>query len=343
MKFAVTGDVHLFRYNQDKIVQESGLPERLDSIKNCLYEMGSYCNRNGIKDIFMAGDLSHGKSVIYSVAQDIMLQYFNDFRMINFHVIDGNHDLSGKGEDVVSALRPLEYVNNVIWTPFNEIRRMGMPEDILFVPYSTNLPKIIKEHKARILISHFGLSEGVLNSGLSIISEVSLKDLINRYELVILGHYHKPQEIINNKIKLYYTGSPIQLDWGERNDVKRFLVVDTDTLEVESVPFTKYKKFVQIEVTSENQIEAFDRAKAAKENGDHVKIVLKENVDTSEIKNDFQIVDKTEKDITNRGIDSSMSFHEKMRNYLKIKEIPEELHEKYLKVGVELVQKGDLS
>jgi len=55
-----------------------------------------------------------------------------------------------------------------------------------------------------ILISHFGLSEGMLNSGMSIISDIGLKDLRGKYELVLLGHYHKPQEIIYILNLAYY-------------------------------------------------------------------------------------------------------------------------------------------
>ena len=162
-------------------------------------------------------------SVIYAIAQEIMLEYFQKYNdLIVFYVIDGNHDLSGKGESVVSALRPLENIWNLHWIRFDQTKHLE-DDDILFVPYSYDLPNVIKKNKAKILISHFGLSEGMLNSGMSIISDISLKDLRNKYDLVLLGHYNKPQEIIESNFSLYYVGSPIQLDWGEKGDEKRFL------------------------------------------------------------------------------------------------------------------------
>ena len=342
MIFAYTGDIHLSRYSQDKI-EETNLPERLHSIKNSLYEIAMYCKENGIPTIVIGGDVLHGKSIIYAIAQEIMIQFFEDFNTrINFIVIDGNHDLSGKGEDVVSALRPLQNITGVKWVKFSETYRI-VPEDILFVPYSTNLPKIVKSNKARILVSHFGLSEGMLNSGMSIISDVSMKDLAGKYELVLLSHYHKPQEIVKDGVRLFYVGSPVQLDWGERNDEKRFLVIDTDTLQVDSIPTTQYKKHIQVEITSKNKDEAIKTIQDAKESGDHIKVIMKEPVDLSELKGEFNVIDKTDRDITDRGITSNMSTSDKLKKYLEIKKIPEEIQDLYIKVGMEIIRKGDES
>jgi len=342
MRFAYTADIHLSRYGSDKIEDESNLPERLHSIKQALYEIAHYCVDNDIRVIIIGGDVLHGKSVIYAIAQEIMLQYFSDFAdLIKFYVIDGNHDLSGKGDDVVSALRPLENVSNVKWIPYSTTYRLE-EQGILFVPYSTKLPEIIMDNKENILISHFGLDEGILNSGLSIVADVSLKDLVGRYKLVLLGHYHKPQEIIRSDISLYYSGSLIQLDWGEKGDEKRFLVVDTDTLDVQSVPITKYKKHIEIEIKAGDVDSALAAAKKARDDGDHVKVIMKEKVDLTEFKGEFNVVDKTDADITDRGITSSMSQADKIQKYLEIKEVPEDQMELYAKEAFDIIQECEI-
>lgn len=343
MRFAYIADIHLSRYGQDQIEDKTNLPERLHSIRSAIYEVAEYCVANGILTIIIGGDLLHGKSIIYAIAQEIMIQFFEDFtHVINFIVIDGNHDLSGKGNEIVSALRPLRTIHGVQWVKFSETYHLA-PEDIFFVPYSNNLPQIVKSNKARILISHFGVSEGMLNSGMSIVSDISMKHLSGRYELVLLGHYHKPQEIVKDGVRLFYVGSPIQLDWGERDDVKRFLVVDTDTLQVDSIPITKYKKHIQIEITSENKDEAIKLAREARESGNHVKVIMKDIVDLSEIKGEFNVIDKTERDITDRGITSNMSMEDKLKRYLEIKKIPESEYELYIQVAMEIIRKGDES
>ena len=100
MRFLITADIHLSRYGHDRIEETSNLPERLHSIKSVLYEMAEYCLNNDIGIAVISGDLLHGKSIIYALAQDLMLDYFSDYKdKLFFYIIDGNHDLSGKGEN----------------------------------------------------------------------------------------------------------------------------------------------------------------------------------------------------------------------------------------------------
>lgn len=334
MKFAVIADIHLSRYSQDKIEDESNLPERLHSIKASLYEVAKYCLDNGIKTIVIAGDILHGKSIIYAIAQEIMLQFIEDHEEISFYIIDGNHDLSGKSDIVVSALRPLGKYKNVTLINYNQTYHEF---NTLFVPYSSNIVDVIKQNKAKILISHFGLSEGTLNSGISIISDIKLSDLEGRYELVLLGHYHKPQEIIRENLSLYYVGSLIQLDWGEKDDDKRFLIVDSNTLDVQSIPISNYRKHIEIKMDSKNKDKVLELAKSAKEAGNYVKIVMTETVDVSDVKDEFNIIDRTEVDITNRGITSSMSQQDRFKRFIEIKEIPDEKRDAYLKAALEII------
>jgi len=336
MKFAFTADIHLSGYGQDKIEDETNLPERLHSLKTVLDNIAKYCVENNIRVLIIGGDILHGKSIIHARAQDVMLDYFTYWSdLIRFYVIDGNHDLSGKGHSVVSALKPLRYIPSVTWIPFDETARIG---DILFVPYGPNMVNVIKNTTATVLVSHFGLSEGMLNSGISIVSDISLKDLKGKYDLVLLGHYHKPQEIIDKDIALYYVGSPIQLDWGEKNDEKRFLVVDTETCEVDSIPTEGYKKHIELDVTNSNKAEIIKLAKEAKEEGHYVKVVKRETVELG-IEDDFMVVDKVDRDITDRGITSSMSQDDKFKRFLEIKEIAEDDYEMYMTKARELVEK----
>ena len=331
MKFLFTADIHLSRYGQDKVHPDSNLPERLNSIKDTLYQMGQYCRDNDINTFIIGGDIMHSKSIIYSIAQELLLQFLSDFEDIVFWILDGNHDLSGKGSDAISSLSALRNIPHVQWIT-------GKPEgdpSQLFVPYTHNVVNDVKNGKSEILLSHFGLSEGVLNSGISIVSQIKLADLIGKYKLVLLGHYHKPQEIIRDDIQLYYVGSPIQLDWGEKGDEKRFLIVDTNTLQVESVPTTGYKKHVQLEINSSNRDQILEQAQKAKEAGDLVKLVKTETVEIDS--DEFSVIDKSEKDITNRGITSSMSEADKLQRFLEIKEIPADKIERYMNVGLGII------
>jgi len=338
MKFLFTADLHLSRYSQDKVEDQTRLPERLSGIKNAIHHMGKYCVENDIDNFVIGGDLLHGKSIIYAIAQAIMLDFFAAYPQLNFYVIDGNHDLSDKGKDAISALKSIDSEPNV-----TRIHPDGEQiENVLFVPYSYRMVDIIKSSSSDYLVSHFGLNEGLLSSGISIVSDISMRDLAGKYRGVLLGHYHKPQEISSNSevLEVYYVGSPIQLDWGERHEDKRFLVVDTDNNTIESIPTEGYKKYFEFELTKENREEVLEEARKIQEEGNHVSIKRMEDVDISELSEEFKVIDRVERDITNRGLTSSMTERDKLKRYLEVKEVPEELHDVYLNVALEIIEES---
>jgi len=331
MKFAFTADIHLSGYSNDKIVNQ--LPERLNSLKNVLYQIADYCIENDIYTIVIGGDILHGKSIIHALAQSIMLEYFRDYTdKLEFIIIDGNHDMSGKGKDAISALKSLDNEPNVI-----RYEEPTMVDDVYFVPWSFDMVESIKNNSAKFLISHFGLNEGILNSGTSITADIGIPQLREKYKYVLLGHYHQPQRLRDNEIDIYYVGSPIQIDWGEKNEEKRFLVVDTETEEITSIPTQGYTKYIEYSITNENKTEVIEEAKKLQNEGHFVKLVKTEKLDTSKLESDFVVVDKTDRDITNRGIDSSMTMDEKMKKFLEIKEIPEDKIDEYMKYGKECI------
>jgi len=329
MKFLFTADLHLFGYSQDTI--KDGLPERLFHIKNVLNEMAQYCITNNISKFVIGGDLFHGKSIIHALAQKVALQFFRQYKDITFYVLDGNHDLSSRGVEYVSALMSLDSEASVV-----HITEKTVIEDVLFVPYGSSMINDIKQSSSKVLVSHFGLDEGLLNSGISIKADIKLSDLRDKYKLVLLGHYHKPQEIIEEDFSLYYVGSPIQLDWGEKGEEKRFLVVDTETLSVISIPTKNYKKYVEITITNQNQKDAIETAKKEMADGNSVKLIKLENITIEGVPADI-VINKVEQDVTNRGITSSMTEEARFEKYLEIHEIKEK--EKYMKIARKIAER----
>lgn len=345
MKIGVTGDVHFSAYAQDSIID--GLPERLGSLKNAMQGIVESCLERNVKHIVIAGDLTHNKSIIHTTAQNIMLEFFQKYEYsdLRFYVIDGNHDLSSKGSDAVSSLRSLEAIRNVKWISYQTngetvCRIEG--QKVAFIPYFPGMDKYVKNTKADILISHFGLNEGMLSSGISIQSSIKAKDLTN-YKLVVLGHYHLPQAMLFRSTHIYYTGSPIQLDWGEKNEEKRFLIIDTENPEdVESVLTRGYKKYVDFEINAVNKNDIIAEAKLMRDEGHHVKLVTSEKLVLDPDMKNINIVDNSEEDITNRGIKSGMSEMDKNKKYLEIKEIPADDQEAYLNMAKTIMDSAEI-
>jgi DNA repair exonuclease SbcCD nuclease subunit len=291
--------------------------------------MIEYGIQNKINNMVIAGDTFHNKSILYTVAQSIVLdivrQYSNN---MHFIFLSGNHDMSSMTGDGVSATKCLDNEKNV-----TTIHTSQMIENILFVPWNPRLMiSTIKEGNADYLISHLGLNEGILNSGISLVSDIGLKDL-KQYKHVYLGHYHTPQKVGN----VTYVGNPTHLDWNDKNQEKRFIVFDSETGEEKSIPTSGYKKHYEFNITLKNKDEILEEATKLKSEGHFIKINKTDNFDLSSIEKDFDVVDKTEQDVTNRGINSSMSTSDKLNRFLEIKEISVEKRDSYRNIALDIM------
>ena len=330
MKFIYTADLHFSSYSQDKVDSETKFPERLSGIYKTFLNTIEYGMKNDIKQIIIGGDIFHNKNMIHSIAQSLFLDIIRSNKKMKFIILDGNHDLSSMTGDGISATKSVDNEENVI-----TIHETKQIENILFIPWNpSKMCDDIKFGNTDYLIAHFGLNEAKLNSGISIVSDIGLKDL-KQYKHCFLGHYHAHQTVGN----VTYVGSPSQLDWGEKNEEKRFLIVDSKTGEVESIPTFGYKKYLEFNLTKENKNDLLKKIFDLKSEGNYIKLNKMDDVDVSDIEDDFNIVNKMEKDITNRGITSNMSSADKLDRYMEIKEIPVEKRSIYKNIALDIIDK----
>lgn len=328
MQAIIIADLHLSLYANDKIVQGTGLPERLYFINQSLYKVAEYAKEKEVENIIIAGDIFHTKSIIHSLAQSVFLDFVRKYKDLTFLIIDGNHDLSERTNFAVSSLKCVDNEPNVVM-----IHKKEKIDNILFVPWSQTMVEDIKSGNADYLVAHFGLNEGNLSSGISIISDLRLSDL-NQYKKCFLGHYHLPQEVGN----VIYIGSLIHLDWNDKNQEKRFLLVDTERDEIQSIKSEGYRKFYEFTVTEENKDEIAKKSKELTDNGNEVHIVKNQEVNLSSLFENVVVIDKTKKDITNRGITSSMTTEEKLKRFYEIKEIPQQNQEEFLQIASDIIE-----
>jgi len=344
MKLAVTADLHFSAYSQDPLIEN--VPERLYSLESAITSMIAECRARSVYDIAFAGDLCHNKSIIHTTAQNVMLDIFQslEYQELRFYIIDGNHDLSGKGKDSVSALKSMETISNVRWISYQSKGEAVHHIDdgrVAFIPFFPGMDEYVKKTKAETLISHFGLNEGMLSSGISIQSSISAKHLKN-YKTVILGHYHLPQAMLYGKTHIYYAGSLISLDWDDKNQEKRFLILDTETHDMDSIPSEGYKKYLELNIDSDNKDAKVQEAKLLRDAGHHVKLVTSEKLELGEDMKNINIVSNAEEDITNRGITTGMDETQKFEKYMDIKKIPVEDRGSYMATAKRIVDNAVL-
>ncbi len=327
MKFIAIADSHLSLYSNDPMVKESGLPLRLHTLNGVLRNIVDYARDKEINNIAILGDVFHTKSIIHALAQSVLLDFIRESRDIQFIVIDGNHDVSSKSGTGVSILKCLDSEPNVLM-----LHSPSLVDNIWFVPWGLDMVPNIKAGTDDYLAAHIGLNEAQLSSGVSIVSDIRIGDF-RHYKHCFLGHYHLPQTLGN----VTYVGSPIQLDWGEKHEEKRFLVVDSEEDTIESVPTTGYKKYFEFVITKDNKDETVEKARKARDSGDFVNIVKKEEVDTDDISGEFRIVNKVETDVTDRGVSLRMSQEDRLQKYMEIKGVKEGQRALYKKVALDII------
>lgn len=336
-KIAVTADLHLKLY-ADNMLDDVGLPLKLREIFDTFENICEHCRKHSIKDIALLGDINETKYIVhgrvFSVFKDILLKNSD----LTFHIIGGNHDTTLHGSYDETAVYLLEGPPNV-----NIYLKPTRIHNIDFFPYTHNLPNILKESDGgKILFSHFDVYGSELSTGIKHKETTYTPEMLEKWELVILGDIHKPQVI---RDFIYYTGSPVQKDRGEANEEKRFLIVDTNTLEVESVPTEGYRRYRKFKIESEEDLQNIIQEYGSIENIDDDNITIENYLpilpdELSDAKH-VRVKDKYEAETFTRGITEDLTLEEKMKQWLTICNIPEKLHEKYIEVGLKYIKNKD--
>ena len=174
-----------------------------------------------------------------------------------------------------------------------------------------------------------------MSSGISTRTPIT-KEHLNKFKLCLLGHYHKPQNIEH----VYYDGSPIPLRRDEAGEEKRFLVIDSETLEVESVLTEGYRNVITIIVNNEEDLASLP---AQLNNIDinnsliTIKNFCESKIEKDDIDSKIKVVNMYSKDARNRGIGLSMDTVDQLREYLILNHINKEEYNMYLDPILELL------
>lgn len=337
MKIICSADWH-FRFYDDNKYDKNGIPLRVNELLSCLKQMCEYGLNNEITEIFLLGDINDQKYKIDARCFVLLKNLLNEYadKGCIFHIIAGNHDMVTSSDSNVTAVDLLEGNDNIII--YREFTTIFKNMDI--VPYSNHLKSDIKNAKGNdILLSHFSVSSAALSNGQELSSgEFSLNDL-KKYKRILLGDIHIPSNVGKN---VTYCGSPIQFTRAEAGEDKRFIVFDNETFEIESVLFTGYRKYRNIVINKDDDIEKItDELKVIKESSDDY-IVVRNNLANipASIKKELDnvvVIDQYEPDNQQRGITTGMDIVEQANKYLEINNIEDK--NKYIKIFKQVFNK----
>lgn len=271
-KIIQIGDVHIRNFKRSDEYHQQ-LLKFIDECKTIV-------EKNGVEEtrIVICGDLLHGKTEIspegYAMASWFLRQLDGICKTI---VFAGNHDINTSNSnnrlDPLSVIFSMSNFNRVYYLDKELEYNSGCIEDdnivwCLYSAFSGYIPPNILDTKdyhfrAHIDDSNFtyiGLYHGDIKSSKTdtgYISEfgkdASYFDLI---DFALLGHVHKRQCIVNDGIKLVYSGSLIQQEFGENISGHGYLLWDVQNQTYEGIDIPNDENgFYTVTINNEKDIE----------------------------------------------------------------------------------------
>lgn len=218
-------------------------PLELESGSKALGQLTHTIRETQPSAVVFCGDLFHTKSIMYASATKCFSDYLDSLNregLINpdrkMYLIIGNHDYATL--HTVHSLEQFKKHQNVIVV--EEATRIS--DKIGLVSYCHDQSRLDSELDklpgCDMIFGHFDINTFELTAGYEERhAYLSPGYFSNRgYRLVVSGHLHVPQDKNYGSMQITYVGSPYTVDWGESDQQKRFLMVDTDTYETSSIP-----------------------------------------------------------------------------------------------------------
>lgn len=219
-KALVIGDIHIgVNKNNHKF---------FDTVLSYADWLISILEKNKIDTIIQLGDVFHNREMIHNPALNCANSFFEKLKNYNIHIVTGNHDSLYNNTSEINSLKLLSN-----WPNITVHENISVIDGICFCGWGTTLEQIPDDNK--IIFGHFDI-KGFHMSAFKVSEHGFVaSELMEKCQLLMTGHYHKPQTRVYNKKPLIYAGSAFQLDWGESGDDKFVYILDTKNLHVTSI------------------------------------------------------------------------------------------------------------
>ena len=306
MKYLVVGDPHAKPSNLDKI----------EKLVNMVEEQQ-------LPTIWL-GDQLDTKEIINGKCLNLWHEYYSNSDLDHI-ILVGNHDRFNKYSEehslqVISTLPNVTVVQSPITL-----------DGIDFIPYCDNesIYRHIEQSDAKLGFAHIDIQG--FDYGNGVISKEGLsKDTFTKYSKLIIGHYHKHQQ----KDNIMYLGTPFSHSFGESNQSKYIMTIDTDTLEYELIE-TDFPKHVTLEYNCDtnNSVELCIQDKL--NDLDYIRAILRgnqENIDKVNKKNypTVKFIEKPTIETKGLAIDETLDHTAQFKKWAETRNLKETTIEKGL-------------
>lgn len=254
----ITGDWHIHRFKQ---FNENG--RRLSNCLSLFSFFGGICKGLNIPLLFTGDLFENPKQIHNSTITKSFTNYRKYFEKegIKFYAISGNHDQEDKNS--------LEHHSPTYLKAFSESFKTFKLLDFDFIekdnyiifgiPYlsqNIGIDKVLKDFrkiktdKPKILIIHTDL-HGALSTDDRVVGSTEnigedMAHFFRGFDLVVAGHIHKPQIIVENKV--YMIGAPQQQNRGDKNCQMGYWLLKMDNNRRFKMEFkeTNFPRFIEI-------------------------------------------------------------------------------------------------
>lgn len=242
-KVAIITDLHFGIKKANDLFLES----QLSFYRN---QFEPYLKKNGIKEIFVLGDIFDNRVSINIKIKNAVLALFGDLlKEYKIYMLIGNHDCFYTNSIETNSIKFLDMLKNVYLIDKNSIVEL-YNKKILLAPWIVNDKAFISEinniqERIDVCMGHFAINGFYLNkfkieeSGMS-------NDSFTKFKKVFSGHFHTRSTKIYNDTEMIYIGSPYQLTRSDCNEERGFCILDMDTFDYEFIDNEHSLKYITL-------------------------------------------------------------------------------------------------
>lgn len=244
------------------------------------------CDEMGVKTIFHGGDIFTARKgqpeMVLNAFKSTLDQAAE--RGIHIYAIAGNHDKTDYTSDSSyleafnghPALTVLEAGSRIMYDSVNVFFLPYYDESLTYTEKLAGFIDAVPDGECNVLLTHVGI-DGVKNNGHVNVQNELKPGAFDKFNLVLVGHYHNRQMLGNN---IVYTGSAYQANFGEDGDKGCTLLYDDGSFEFIQLEFPQYITVDlipsdldadMISMIKEKQVEAKIRVRINDEVGDDKK------------------------------------------------------------------------
>jgi DNA repair exonuclease SbcCD nuclease subunit len=238
MKILFFTDIHLDNWSAFSTTVEGGYNSRFMQQLHTLEQILYYAEKRDMRIVF-GGDLFNRRLLIPSDVMHKTYELLAKYNKQLIYFVVGNHDIYdwNSANNSLAVLSEMEHVYVIdqptsVYTEHN-VHLSLVPHGALLPTSSATLRSEVQNYY-EILVTHYGVNEARLGpKDFKMKDDLTAKQLRELgYDLVLLGHIHKPQTIGEDIVVM---GSVMAHSFHEANETKYFYVFDTETRELNAV------------------------------------------------------------------------------------------------------------